>query len=483
LRTYGFLRLVARCAGYRVSQVYRSRLTGDAPRLLCAHCGRGRAAVYAAQAGLGRNRTERRDEAHQLSRECAAAAYLHLHGGSMLSQAIATTVLAPILCSAAFSAAAFTQPGVAAMRSLSDTLIRLKRLSSVAGASTPANSRLQPFTDFGSNPGRLKAWIHVPDTAASSAPLVVVLHGCTQSASGYDESSGWSRLADQFGFIVLYPEQQRGNNPNLCFNWFSPADAARGHGEALSIRQMITAVQTRHRINADRIFVNGLSAGGAMAAVMLATYPDVFAAGAVIAGLPFGIAETIPEAFDRMRGTGGPAAEELTELVKNASAHTGPWPRVSVWHGSRDNTVDQLNASALVEQWRPIHGVPAAPSEADTVNGYPHRVWRDASGRAVIEEYRVTGLGHGAPLDVVGSDHGETAAPFMLDASISSTRLIASFWGIAPEQAKLGTRRAVETSPTTFERSPPGAEAVLLPQHAGIKRTIEDALRSAGLMK
>jgi poly(hydroxyalkanoate) depolymerase family esterase len=369
------------------------------------------------------------------------------------------------------------------MRSLSDTLTRLKRLRSVGVGSTPANSRLQPFTNFGSNPGRLKARIHVPETAGSGAPLVVVLHGCTQSASGYDESSGWSRLADQFGFIVLYPEQQRANNPNLCFNWFSPADAARGHGEALSIRQMITAVQTRHRINAERIFVNGLSAGGAMAAVMLATYPDVFAAGAVIAGLPFGIAETVPEAFDRMRGDGGPAPEKLAELVENASAHTGPWPRLSVWHGSGDTTVDQLNASALVDQWRPLHGAPAAPSEADTVSGYPHRVWRDASGRAVIEEYSVTGLGHGTPLDVVGSDHGETAGPFMLDASISSTRLIASFWGIAPEQAKAPTRLAAAASPTTFERSPPRAEAVLLPQQPGIQRTIEDALRSAGLMK
>jgi poly(hydroxyalkanoate) depolymerase family esterase len=369
------------------------------------------------------------------------------------------------------------------MRSLSDTLTRLKRLRSVAVTSRPANRRLQPFTGFGSNPGRLGAWIHVPDTAGSGAPLVVVLHGCTQRASGYDESSGWSRLADQFGFIVLYPEQQRANNPNLCFNWFSPADTARGQGEALSILQMIMAVQTRHGTHTDRVFVNGLSAGGAMAAVMLATYPDVFAAGAVIAGLPFGVAHTVPQAFDRMRGHGGPGREQLAELVKNASRHSGRWPRLSVWHGTADNTVDQLNASALIAQWRPLHGAPAAPSETDTVNGYPHRVWRDASGRAVIEEYSITNLGHGTPLDVVGSDHGETAGQFMLDASISSTRLIASFWGIAPEPAKVRTRPPAEALPTTFERSPPRAEAVLLPPQAGIQRTIEDALRSAGLMK
>ena len=368
------------------------------------------------------------------------------------------------------------------MRNLSDTLSRLKRLRSMPGASSASNSRLKPFTGFGSNPGRLKAWIHLPDTAGPSAPLVVVLHGCTQNASGYDESSGWSRLADQFGFIVLYPEQQRANNPNLCFNWFSRADAARGQGEALSIRQMITAVQTRHRADTDRIFVNGLSAGGAMAAVMLATYPDVFAAGAVIAGLPFGVAHTVPEAFDRMRGHGSPAPERLAELVREASAHSGPWPRLSVWHGTADSTVDQLNASALIAQWRLLHGAPAEPSETDTINGYPHRVWRDGSGRAAIEEYSITNLGHGTPLDIGGSGHGETAAPFMLDASISSTLLIASFWGIAPEVTKARTRPTAEEPPRTFERSPRPAEVVRPPQ-AGIQRTLEDALRSAGLMK
>jgi poly(hydroxyalkanoate) depolymerase family esterase len=367
------------------------------------------------------------------------------------------------------------------MRNLSDTLARLKRLRPMLAASTPAKSRLQPFTRFGSNPGRLKAWIHVPDTVEPGAPLVVVLHGCTQNAGGYDESSGWSRFADQSGFIVLYPEQQRLNNPNLCFNWFSPADAARGHGEALSIRQMITAVQTRHRIDSDKVFVTGLSAGGAMAAVMLATYPEVFAAGAVIAGLPFGVAHTVPEAFDRMRGHGGPAPGRLAELVKNASAHTGPWPRLSVWHGTADQTVDQLNASALIEQWRPLHHASATPSIADTVNGYPHRVWQDAGGGAAIEEYSVTGLGHGTPLDVIGSDHGETAAPFMLDAGISSTRLIARFWGIAPEEIR--PRRVEDEPATTFERSPREAAAFPLTQQAAIQRTIEDALRGAGLMK
>lgn len=368
------------------------------------------------------------------------------------------------------------------MRSLSDTISRLKQLHSLENALPAAEGRLQPFTAFGSNPGRLKSWIHVPENVGRGAPLVVVLHGCTQSAKGYDESSGWSRLADRFGFVVLFPEQQRANNPNLCFNWFSRAHTTRGQGEALSIRQMITAVQNRHHTDTDRVFVNGLSAGGAMAVAMLASYPEVFAAGAVIAGLPFAVAGSVPEAFDRMRGHGVPDPDELSLLVRNASAHTGPWPRLSVWHGTDDLIVDEVNATALIDQWRPLHGAPAQPSKIDTVDGHLHRIWCDGTGRAVIEEYRVAGLGHGTPLDV-GSDHGEKAAPFMLDANISSTRQIASFWNIVPVHAEARPHPPAEASLRTFARPRPHAATTPPPAQAGIQRTIENALRSAGLMK
>ena len=129
------------------------------------------------------------------------------------------------------------------MRNLSDTIARLRRLPLALPHGFPTSERLRLLGCFGSNPGQLKAWIYAPERAVSGAPLVVVLHGCTQNAAGYDESAGWSRLAEKHGFVLLYPEQQRSNNPNLCFNWFSPEDAARGKGEALSIRQMVAAVQ------------------------------------------------------------------------------------------------------------------------------------------------------------------------------------------------------------------------------------------------
>ena len=208
------------------------------------------------------------------------------------------------------------------MRPLSDTINRLKRLPRAVPGDESASTRLRPFAGFSPNPGQLKAWIYIPKSAPPRAPLVVVLHGCTQNAAGYDQSSGWSRLADEHGFVLLYPEQQQSNNANLCFNWFSSHDAARGRGEARSVREMVSGVQVQYGTDPERVFVTGLSAGGAMAAVMLATYPETFAGGGIIAGLPFGVARSVPEAFDRMRGHGLPRPAVLGELVRSASSHS-----------------------------------------------------------------------------------------------------------------------------------------------------------------
>ena len=131
-------------------------------------------------------------------------------------------------------------------------------------------------------------------------------------------------MADQHGFALLFPEQQRPNNPHLCFNWFLPNDIRRDSGEALSIRQMVEAMILAHGLDRLRVFVTGLSAGGAMASVMLSAYPDVFAGGAIIAGLPYGCAATIPEAFDRMRGHGFPTDAALQNLLRARLQPSGP---------------------------------------------------------------------------------------------------------------------------------------------------------------
>ena len=366
-----------------------------------------------------------------------------------------------------------------------------------------ASGRLDELRGFGSNPGALRANMYLPETAPANPALVVVLHGCTQDAEGYDAGAGWSQLADRHGFALLFPEQQRQNNPNLCFNWFSPEDQRRGHGEALSIREMVAAMVERHGIDEERIFVTGLSAGGAMAAVMLATYPEVFAGGAIIAGLPYGCAGTVPQAFERMRGQNMPNATELAALVRSASSYSGRWPTVSVWQGSGDATVNPTNAGAIVAQWRLLHGVGEAPNRRDVVDGYPRRIWRDGSGREVIEEYSITGMGHGTPLDTLEPDACGRSGAFMLDVGISSTRHIARSWGLldqapttaASPQPAEPTSQVPALRVTVARRLPPDAAAQAEKVHepnarakaatgaSGVGKVIEDALRSAGLMR
>jgi len=363
------------------------------------------------------------------------------------------------------------------MRSLNDTLSRLSALrnNALSGApGRPVEDRLSELSGFGSNPGALRAHFYVPPSLAASAALVVVLHGCTQDASGYDHGSGWSRLADEQGFVLLYPEQQRGNNANLCFNWFNPGDTQRDAGEALSIRQMVAMMVAEYPIDPARIFVTGLSAGGAMASVILATYPEVFAGGAIIAGLPYGTAASIPEAFDRMRAHGGPPAEALGTLVSAASSHNGPWPTISVWHGDRDATVSHRNSARIVEQWRSIHQLTREPNVVQRIDGHLRRAWHDTHGREVVEEYCITGLGHGTPLSTSGANACGTAGPYMLEAGISSTRRIADFWGLITAPAG----ELPEPAPQS-RGAPPRSR----PAPGGVGGVIEDALRAAGLMR
>lgn len=286
---------------------------------------------------------------------------------------------------------------------------------------------------FGTNPGALRMFTFVPEHLPRTPALVVVLHGCGQTAAGYDLGAGWSTLAKRYGFVLLMPEQHAANNANTCFNWFNPGDVARGRGEAASIRQMIARMVAEHKIDPRRIYVTGLSAGGAMTSVMLATYPDVFAAGAVIAGLPFGIASNVREALNGMMQSSPRPARELGDLVRKATRHLykGRWPKVSVWHGSADRTVNPANADEIVKQWLDVHGLPEAPMSTGDVDGYPRAVWWNEDGETVVESYTITDMAHGTPLGNAGEDESYgTAGAFLIEAGISSSYHIASFFGL-----------------------------------------------------
>src|SRR5205085_8954569 len=212
------------------------------------------------------------------------------------------------------------------------------------------------------NPGNLRMLVHVPKGLPSTAPLVVALHGCNQTADEYDYGTGWSSLANRLGFAVVYPQQQSSNNPKNCFSWFMPGDISRGHGEALSIRQMIEHAIVSFGVDRQRVFVTGLSAGGAMATVMLATYPELFAGGAIIAGLPYGCARSVQQAFEAMFTEQSTEAHVLGDRVREASRHPGPWPKISIWHGMADPIVKPSNAEDIIRQWTNVHNISVAPS-------------------------------------------------------------------------------------------------------------------------
>jgi poly(hydroxyalkanoate) depolymerase family esterase len=272
----------------------------------------------------------------------------------------------------------------------------------------------------------------------------VVLHGCGQAASGYDVGTGWSTLAKRHGFALLMPEQQLSNNANGCFNWFDPQDSKRGFGEACSIREMITRTVSDHKIDNRRIFATGLSAGGAMTSIMLASYPEVFAAGAIIAGMPYGVATNAREALHGMFSSLARSAGELGDFVRNASEHRGPWPRVSVWHGSLDRAINPANADEIVKQWLDVHQLPLAPMSEGTVDGYPHQIWWNADGETVVESYTITNMAHGTPLGTAENEvrYGMPGA-FLIEAGISSSYHIANFFGLT-ESAQRKRRRAID---------------------------------------
>ena len=352
-----------------------------------------------------------------------------------------------------------------------------------------ASDHLTEVPGFGSNPGALRMFKYVPDNPDRA--LVVVLHGCTQTAAGYDLGAGWSTLADRYGFVLLLPEQQSANNPNGCFNWFLRGDIERGKGEAQSIRQMVETMIRDHDIDRGRVFVTGLSAGGAMACVMLAAYPEVFAAGAVIAGLPYGTAANVNEAFESMLQGRDRTASEWGDLVRAASNHRGPWPRLSVWHGGADPVVKPDNAGQIVKQWTNLHGLARDPTLTEIVDGYPRQVWRDKAGRDVIESYTIPAMAHGTPLAAGGADdHCGIPGAFLLEVGISSSYHIAKFWGLTghPRRVAAAPRRSARAQPSHDAPRTAAASAVPLSAAFGagpvdVQAVITNALKAAGLWK
>lgn len=283
---------------------------------------------------------------------------------------------------------------------------------------------------FGSNPGALRMLVHARTRMPPGRPLVVVLHGCGQQAASFAAESGWLALADELGFALMLPEQVYDNNRNRCFNWFRPDDVRRGSGEAMSIRQMLRVAMARYASDPKRIFIVGFSAGGGMAAAMLAAYPAVFAAGGAVAGMPVGCAKTLVGAILHMRRADAMRSRQAlagdVRGVTRARARR-VWPRISIWQGGRDRTVDPANAEALAAQWGEVHGFVAEPLTDESTTGHRRRTWGRPDRPPAVELWTLPGIGHGFPVDprVPAGGH---SGPYAVNAGLSAARQIAAFW-------------------------------------------------------
>lgn len=308
-----------------------------------------------------------------------------------------------------------------------------------------AAAGLTAVASFGSNPGNLAMYEYVPAQLAANPSVVVAMHGCTQTANDYYTRSGWPKYADAYGFVVVFPEQRTSNNSNRCFNWFQPADATRDQGETLSVRQMVSSAVSRH--GGGRAYVTGLSGGGAMTAVMLAQYPEVFAGGSVVAGLPAGCASDVVSAYSCMN-----PGVDRTPAQWASAVRTDGKPRVAIWHGTADTTVVPRNADELRDQWTGVHGIAATPTSTGALPGTTVETY----GTGQVEVYRVTGMGHGTPVDPgSATEQCGSAGAYFLD-TICSSYYTARFWGLLSG----GPGPSPTTPPTT---TPPPAGATCHP--------------------
>jgi poly(hydroxyalkanoate) depolymerase family esterase len=317
-----------------------------------------------------------------------------------------------------------------------DGLALVLALLALAARADPG--QLMPLA-FDGNPGLLDASLYVPKNLATHPALVVAMHGCAQQAKDFDDETGWTAVAEQGGFLLLFPQQSPYNNPTRCFNWFHPIDSRRNRGEAESIRHMVETLLARYPIDRSRIFVFGLSAGGGMTSVMLATHPDLFAGGAVLGGVPYGCATNSFQALPCMqfgnRLVRGP--EGWAERVRRAAPPgTTQWPRVAIWHDAGDKVVNPYNAESSMAQWTAVHGIDQIPEIDERVGRHHRRAYFGASGESAVELWITERVGHATPIDEeTGCGHDDPARrdDFVADADICAARLIARFWGLIQE--------------------------------------------------
>ncbi|MGL5890393.1 MAG: extracellular catalytic domain type 1 short-chain-length polyhydroxyalkanoate depolymerase [Bacteroidia bacterium] len=287
--------------------------------------------------------------------------------------------------------------------------------------------------EFGSNPGSLLMNFYVPDSLKQNK-LVVVLHGCSQTARSCAEQTGWNDLANKHGFALLYPEQQIINNISNCFNWFNTDDQDTISGEAASIKNMILWMKQRY--NLDTVCITGLSAGAAMANTVMINFPELINKGALFAGGPFGAAKNLNDAGKAMAGKITKTPDEWAALARAARpGYTGSYPQVAIFQGEADYTVDKRNAIELVKQWTALHGVDTTTTAVERLSINNPRITESVYGNSasgqVVLLFMITKLGHALPVDPNGKTaRGGKTGIFATDIDFHSTAWVAEWFGV-----------------------------------------------------
>ncbi|MEU7915411.1 extracellular catalytic domain type 1 short-chain-length polyhydroxyalkanoate depolymerase [Microbispora bryophytorum] len=274
-------------------------------------------------------------------------------------------------------------------------------LASVLVSAHPAAAAtLTEVTNFGANPGNLRMYVYVPNSAQQNPAIVLAMHTCGGTGPGFYSSTEFASLADRYGFIVIYPSASKKAN---CFdNWSEASKVRGGQTDPVSLMSMVTYVEQQYHGDSNRVFATGASSGAMMTNAMLALYPEVFKAGAAFMGVPFTCFPN--EAAYQPGGNSAPCvdktAQQWGDVVRNANpSYHGPWPRMQLWHGTSDNVVAYSELEEEIKQWTNVHGLSQTPTSSDTPQaGWNRRRYADSSATVRVEAYTIQGAGHSLPM-------------------------------------------------------------------------------------
>jgi len=293
----------------------------------------------------------------------------------------------------------------------------------------PTLATYNSVSNFGSNPGALKMFTYTPANITGKAPMLVLMHGCQQSAKTFAKETGWQKLADQLGVLLVLPEQTSANNGMNCFTWFEKGDVTRDRGEVASIASMMDYMESNYSVDTKKVFVAGLSAGATMSSALMASYPERFNAGALVSGVSYGCAFQLFQSFTCMFAPSNLPSQTRGDFVREASGNfKGQFPRVMVFHGSADPFVRPANADHSVAQWTNVHGLDAdADNQRPAKSGQTIDEHRNANS-VLVEQLTVQGAGHGWP--VAASKGCGSTSQFVIETGVCASAEMARSWGL-----------------------------------------------------